>query len=89
MKCSSEREEIKVDQVRQLEEKQEEIVKMSKIEDLKSLRSTTLVFYLPGMKESPSYSQPFIKWEPLKKICDFLFLRQNFEGSAVLKWYGN
>ena len=73
MICCVECEEAKVVQVRSLEEKQEEIVNLSKIEDLKSLRSTTLFFYHPGRKNSQSFSQILIRARATQKICEPLF----------------
>ena len=58
---------------------------MINIVDVKSLRSTALVFYHNVMKKSVFCLQPAINSSSLKKICAFIFLRQNFEGSVFLK----
>lgn len=85
MKCCSECKEAKVLQARSLKEKQEEIVNMRKTEDLKSLTSTTLVFYHAIMKKTTIHPQPLTWIRATQKKFPFNFVQEgSFSGVAGL-----
>ena len=85
MICCVECGEGKVVQVRSLEEKQEAIVNLSKNEDLKSLRSTTLFIYHIILKKTIIHSQALTSMRATKKKFRFNFLHEGpFGGVADL-----